>query len=56
MLNIITLNRNRFKSGVEANRLKAEFKRITNNKSYSEDNELILELDGKVEQAVKFYR
>jgi len=56
VLEMIDSNRNKFKSSIEASRLKAELKRITNNESYSESNELILELDEKVKQAVKYYR
>jgi len=56
MLNIIDSNRDKFKRPVEASRLKRELKRIANNSNYSENNELILELDEKVKQAVKYYR
>ena len=56
ILDIVDSNRNKFKSSIEASRLKAELKRIINNSNYSENNELILELDEKVNQAVKYYR
>jgi len=56
ILRIIDSNRNKFKSSIEASRLKADLKKIINNSNYSENNELILELDEKVRQAVKYYR
>ena len=56
VLNDIDSNRDKFKSTGEASRCKAEIKRLANNTDYAEPNDLILELDDKVRQAVKYYR
>lgn len=53
---IIDSNRGKFIRTEEASRLKADLKKIRNNNKYSDNNELMIELDEKVIKAVKYYR